>query len=329
MKLDRYADNPILAPLAEHHWEAGAVFNAGASIGPDGRVYMLYRAIDADYHPFPDRPGYANYVSRLGLAISDDGKQFERKPAPVMVPEDGFDPYGCEDPRVNAVSLDGFTTWLITYSALHQPAYSGDHVRIGLAQTNDFKQFRKLGTVGPDVFDRNAVFFPDRIDGKLALIHRVGSDIQIAYFDDLEHLLDPEPDFWPDYLAKLDDHKLLTQVYPWEAKKIGAGCPPIQTPEGWLLIYHGVDADHVYRAGIALLNLDDPQRVIARSSEPILAPEADYERVGDVPNVVFPQGLVILDGVAHVYYGGADKVVALATAPLNDIVSYLVDECRL
>lgn len=321
MKLTRYAGNPILTPHPDHHWEAGAVFNAGATIGPDGRVYLLYRAIDADYHPFPDRPGYANYVSRIGLAVSDDGITFARRPEPVMVPEAPHDPYGCEDPRVNVVSLDDANpTWFITYSALHMPAYSGDHVRIGLAQTDDFTHYRKLGVVGPDIFDRNAVLFPELIGGQLALIHRVGSDIQIAFFDDLDQLLQPGPDFWPDYLRQLDDHKLLTQLYPWEAKKIGAGCPPIKTPHGWLLIYHGVDADHVYRAGIALLDLDDPRRVIARSATPILEPEADYERVGDVPNVVFPQGCVILDGIAHIYYGGADKVVALATAPLADLV---------
>lgn len=322
MKLERYAGNPILTPDPAHHWEAGAVFNAGASIGPDGRVYMLYRAIDADYYPFPDRPGYANYVSRIGLATSEDGRHFVREPEPVMVPEDSFDPYGCEDPRVNVVTLDGRTTWFITYSALHQPAYSGDHVRIGLAQTDDFKHFRKLGVIGPDVFDRNAVLFPERVGGKLALIHRVESDIQIAFFDDLDQLRDPGPAFWPDYLRHLEQYKLLTQRYPWEAKKIGAGCPPVKTPEGWLLIYHGVDADHVYRAGIALLDLDDPSRVIARSPDPILVPEADYERIGDVPNVVFPQGLVVIDDVAHVYYGGADKVVALATAPLSELTAF-------
>ncbi len=329
MKLERYPGNPILTPLPEHHWEAGAVFNAGASIGPDGRVYMLYRAIDADYHPFPDRPGYANYVSRIGLAVSVDGKTFTRHPAPVMVPEADFDPYGCEDPRVNAVTLGGRTTWFVTYSALHEPAYSGDHVRIGLAQTDDFKRYRKLGVVGPDVFDRNAVLFPEMVGGKLILIHRAESDVQIAFFDDLEHLLDPGPEFWPDYLRHLNDHKLLTQVYPWEAKKIGASCPPLQTPEGWLLIYHGVDMDHVYRAGAALLDLDDPRRVIARTAEPILEPEAPYELIGDVPNVVFPQGLVVLGRTAYVYYGGADKVVALATAPLADLVTYLTQDCML
>ncbi|MCD4687602.1 MAG: glycosidase, partial [Anaerolineae bacterium] len=197
------------------------------------------------------------------------------------------------------------------------------------AQTDDFQRYRKLGVVGPDVFDRNAVLFPEMVGGKLILIHRAESDIQIAFFDDLDHLLDPGPEFWPDYLRHLDDHKLLTQVYPWEAKKIGASCPPLQTPEGWLLIYHGVDMDHVYRAGAALLDLDDPRRVIARTAEPILEPEAPYELVGDVPNVVFPQGLVVLDRTAYVYYGGADKVVALATAPLADLVTYLTQDCMI
>jgi predicted GH43/DUF377 family glycosyl hydrolase len=111
--------------------------------------------------------------------------------------------------------------------------------------------------------------------------------------------------------------------YEWEAKKIGAGPPPIMTEAGWLLIYHGVDANHVYRAGVALLDLEDPSKVIARSPYPILEPEEEYERIGDVPNVVFPEGTVAQDGTLYVYYGGADKCCCLATAPLLDLVGFV------
>ena len=119
------------------------------------------------------------------------------------------------------------------------------------------------------------------------------------------------------------DGATLRPTYPWEARKIGAGPPPIKTEEGWLLIYHGVDERSVYRAGLALLDLDDPTRVIARLPEPILAPEMPYEREGDIPNVVFPTGAVVRDGVLYVYYGAADKVCALATAPVSDLLAAL------
>jgi predicted GH43/DUF377 family glycosyl hydrolase len=112
--------------------------------------------------------------------------------------------------------------------------------------------------------------------------------------------------------------------FEWEAEKIGGGCPPIKTPAGWLVIYHAKDAAAVYRAGVAMLDLENPARVIARAPSPILEPEMEYERVGDVNNVVFPQGAVVRNGTLYVYYGAADKVCCLATAPLDDLVDFVM-----
>ena len=110
----------------------------------------------------------------------------------------------------------------------------------------------------------------------------------------------------------------------WESSKIGAGPPPIKTREGWVLIYHGVDENTVYRAGVALLDLKDPSKVNSRSIHPILDPEKEYERIGDVPNVVFPEGAVVIDDELFVYYGGADKVCCVATVPLAELFNYLL-----
>ena len=112
---------------------------------------------------------------------------------------------------------------------------------------------------------------------------------------------------------------------PWEARKIGAGPPPVRTDKGWLLIYHGVDEDRVYRAGAALLDLEEPWKVIARTPEPILEPEEEYELVGDVPNVVFPEGAVVIGDELLVFYGAADKVCCVATAPLEEFIEHLLE----
>jgi beta-1,2-mannobiose phosphorylase / 1,2-beta-oligomannan phosphorylase len=323
MKLERYAANPVLLPDPASPWESGSTFNPGAALATDGRVYLLYRAIADGYTPFPDRPGYANYVSTVGCAVSEDGKHFVRQPLPVLTPSDGIDPYGCEDVRANPLTIDGKTTYLLTYTAMHRPAWTEDSGRIGLAQTDDFQTFQKHGIIGPDVSDKDAVIFPETINGKIVLLHRVETNIQLAVFDDLSQLINPAPGFWEDHLRNLDAHTILRPQFSWEGEKIGSGCPPIKTEEGWLIIYHGADDHHIYRAGLALLDLDDPSKVIARSPQPILEPEADYERVGDVPNVVFPQGLAVLDGIMHVYYGGADKVCALATGSVSDALEHL------
>ncbi|HEY65206.1 MAG TPA: glycosidase [Caldilineae bacterium] len=324
MRLRRYEHNPILTANPERSWESGAVFNCGAALGPDGRFYLLYRAIPAGYKPFPDRHGYENYISYIGMATSEDGFRFERLSEPVIAPTEPWEVWGCEDPRVNPLDIDGRRIYLITYTALSAPAFSGEGDRVAVASTEDFRSFAKHGVVIPDLNDKDAVIFPEPIRGKIAMLHRVPPDIQIVYFDDLEQLLHPDEAFWADYRAHLDEFTIMRREFPWEAEKIGGGCPPVKTEEGWLVIYHAKDDRAVYRVGVALLDLDDPARVIARSPEPILEPEAEFERVGDVDNVVFPQGAVVKDGTLYVYYGAADKVCCLATAPLKDVLDFVL-----
>ena len=325
-RLKRHPANPILSPDPDRVWESGAVFNCGATVADDGRVYLLYRAIPQGYRLNLSGRGYDNYISSVGCAVSEDGVRFRRFEEPVLKPDDHFDRFGCEDPRVTRLQFDGDTRYLITYTALSAPAFSGYGNRVALASTGDFRTFRKHGVIIPDVNDKDAVFFPEPVGGRIALLHRIMPDIQIVYFEDFEQILNPPEGFWPRYLERLDEYTVMRPRPGWESAKIGAGPPPIKTGEGWLLIYHGVDENHVYRAGAALLDLDDPRRVIARSPYPILEPMEPYEREGDVPNVVFPEGAIVVDGDLYVYYGGADKVCCLATASLSELVDWLLSE---
>ncbi len=324
MRLQRHPENPVLVPDPDRDWEAGAVFNCGVTIGEDNRIYMLYRAIGADYAPNPAGYGYINYISNIGLAISDDGVHFQRLPEPVIRPDTEYDRWGCEDPRITRLDVEGQPTWWVTYTALSAPAFSGQGDRVGIASTHDLRVFTKHGVLIPDVQDKDAIIFPELFQGQVVMLHRIEPNIQIAFLPGVEALRHPDWAYWRDHLHDVEAHTLMRPRFSWEASKIGAGPPPVKTDEGWLLIYHGVDSHHVYRAGAALLDLENPRRVIARLPDPILEPEAPYEREGDIPNVVFPTGAIVRAGALHVYYGAADKVCGLATMPLDDLVADLL-----
>jgi len=315
-------------------WESGAVFNCGATLCTvdevsTSAVCLLYRAVGEGYIKSADGSGYDNYVSSIGCAVSEDGERFIRYPRPVIEPTEDYERFGCEDARVTRLELDGRPMYMVTYTALSAPAFSGYGNRVALATSGDLRTFRKHGPIIPHLNNKDAVIFPELIGGRIAMLHRVFPNIQIIYWDDLEQILElssksAESDaFWRSYEASLDEHTVMRPTFEWELSKIGAGPPPVKTEEGWLLIYHGVDAEDFYRAGAALLDLEDPSRIVARLPYPILEPEEEYERVGDVPNVVFPVGAVVRDGVLYVYYGGADTCCCLASAPLDGLVTEL------
>lgn len=325
--LFRRHPEPVLVPMPELWWASGAVFNPGAWY--DGtRVHLLIRGIPAGYRrirlanvrPGESEWGFEPYVSYIGYAESVDGVHFAVRSEPLIQPDTDYDRFGVEDPRISRID----DLYLITYTALGAPAFAQPGcVRIGLASTRDFRRITKHGLIGPAMTDKDAVIFPKRIRGRIAMLHRIVPSIQLIYFDDLEQLFHPPQALWEQHLATLDEHVVLRPEFPWEAKKIGAGPTPIETPEGWLLLYHGVDPQHVYRMGMALLDLDDPRHVIARTSEPVLEPELFFEREGDVPNVVFPEGAVVIHDELFVYYGAADRTIGLARAPLSDVLTYL------
>lgn len=301
MKIKRCEDNPILTPGGE----IGAVFNPGVAY--DGKIHLLPRVV----------PKGNGYISYIGHTTSEDGLHFPGLIEPFIIPDSPLDYKGCEDARV--IKLNG--EYLITYTGLSEKG-----ARPILASTKDFSSVEKYGIIGPDRNNKDCVIFPELINGKIAVLLRIYPDIQIAYFDDIKQLKQQDDKFWKNYLKEIDQHILLSKKYSWEEDKIGAGPPPIKTKEGWLLVYHGMNKNKIYRAGAVLLDLKDPSKIIARTKQPILEPKKNYELFGDVSNVVFPEGMVVIDKKLYIYYGAADKTICLATCNLNDLVDLLLED---
>ena len=286
MKLTRCTDNPILVPKPENHWEARAVFNCGAVVH-NGLVHLIYRAVDPVLR------------SSLGYAVSEDGVHFKRLDRPVLGREGQFETRGVEDPRITR--LDDRFYMLYT-------AYSPHGTRVSLASSTNLIAWQRHGVVLPGEDNKDAVLFPEQIGGRYAMLHRRPPDIWIAFSHDLLH--------WTDHQI------IMRPEQNWEASKIGAAGPPIRTEQGWLLIYHGVDGGQVYRLGVALLDGEDPTRVVARQAEPILEPEEPWEHKGDVPHVVFSCGAVEWGDSYYVYYGAADSVICLATVSKDEALDF-------
>ena len=262
---------------------------------------------------------YERYVSRLSHYVSTDGYDFESvQEEPAFAPKEQYEKWGCEDPRITELEGELF----ITYVALSRAASAGGGPpRTAVASTRDLRSFRRYGVITPPgADDKDTVLFPEKIQRKYAVLHRPHNWVGTEYGTE-------RPSIWIAYsddLRSLHGHRVVMKPEQnWESEKIGSGPPPIRTKEGWLLIYHGVDENSVYRAGVAVLDLKDPSRVKSRSPDPILEPEREYERIGDVPDVVFPTGATVVDGNLFVYYGGADKVCCVATAPLEEFLGSL------
>ena len=288
MQLQRYAGNPILKPRQEHPWEARAVFNC-AVVCHNGLFHMLYRAVAM------------NLVSTIGYAVSRDGFDWLRLDRPVLELANDFETKGVEDPRITRIG----DTFYMVYVA-----YSEQGVRVSLAASSNLIAWERLGVILPDEDNKDAALFPEQIGGYYYLLHRRPPDVWIARSDDLLH--------WT-------DHQIIMRPRPgtWEALKIGAAGPPVKTDQGWLFFYHGVEEGKVYRLGVALLDLNDPTVVLKRQEEPILEPEEEWERHGDVANVVFSCGQVMTEDTLYLYYGGADSVIGVATADKGQVLTFL------
>lgn len=321
MKLIRYDGNPILKPRGDD-WESLAVTNCGAAY-KNGKLHVFYRAIGE----------YTYYVSRVGHAIFDtDLNLVERLDEPCFVPELNFWERSVEDVRFTELDGKFYMTYVVTITPcppagvrrrLGTPKVEQAPTRIAVAETTDFSNFTRLGFMTPyGTNQRDTVIFPERINGKIAVLHRPAEWIGSSYGTD-------KPAIWFAYLDRweggLSDHKLVMKSEnDWQSYKTGAGPPPLKTDKGWLLIFHGVNINRTYRAGAVLLDLEEPWKVIARTSSPILEPEQDYECIGDMPNVVFPQGAVILGDELLVFYGGADKVCCVARTNLEKFLTKLL-----
>lgn len=303
MKLKRYEANPILT-ARDFPRPVNSVFNAGAA--KHGDEYVLLNRVE-------DLEG----LSCLWVARSQDGLHFTPDPQPAMVrATEGhyatYEEYGIEDPRITRI--DG--VYYITYTC-----YSRYAPCVGLARTSDFRTFERMGIITLPQ-NKDVVLFPEKVGGRYARLDRpsivvgkcdVGGDIWISYSPDLLHWGDPRPVMHPRKGGR------------WDNKKIGAGAPPIKTEQGWLEIYHGVretGSGVLYRLGAVLLDLEDPSRVIGRAAEPVLSPAATEDFLGDVMNVVFTCGAILEDdGEIKIYYGAADQVMCLATAPVDEVIA--------
>lgn len=310
--MERHNKNPILLPNQDTWWESEAVFNP--AILYDGKeVHMLYRAVGE----------YKQYISRFGYACSTDGFNFERKNGIAFKPTEGYEKYGIEDPRLMMIESQIY----LSYVVLSDYVANGEVTPYtALAYASNFHDYTRLGiitSIGAD--NKDVVLFPEKINQKYLILHRPHSWIGPRFGVD-------KPSIWiaeGDTLSKFEKHTpLMRPEQDWEEIKIGSGPPPIKTKHGWILIYHGVDRNFVYRAGAALLDLNNPFIVIARTKNPILQPEEPYEKIGDVNNVVFPTGACIIDKRLHVYYGGADKVCCLAIVELSDLLLHILNEAR-
>jgi beta-1,2-mannobiose phosphorylase / 1,2-beta-oligomannan phosphorylase len=288
MRLKRHSTNPLLLPNPLHDWEALNVFNA-AVIQHNGLFHMLYRAQGHDY------------ISRIGYAVSSDGLNWNRLEKPVLTPHQGRDDYrGVEDPRVTL--LDGI--FYMTYTAYGENSYFPM-----IAKSNNLITWEDIAPL-ERAENKDHVLFPEKIGGRYAILHRRSSNIWIGFSDDLIN--------WA-------DHKIIMKPRTgdrWDSKSIGGNGVPIKTEQGWLLFYHGYGEEHIYRQSVALLDLDDPSKVIHRPKDFIMEPEETWELRGDVPNVIFSCSNNVVGNELWFYYAGTDRVIGLATAPLVDLIEF-------
>lgn len=313
-----------------------------AAIREGNDVHLFYRAV---------RKG--NYSSIGYCKLNEPLTVEERHDIPLVFPQFDYESHGIEDPRITKID----DLYYLTYTA-----YDGVNALGALATSTDLIHFEKQGIIVPQfvydefkllaeckapinekyarfndrsrlvpvpnrkilVWDKNVIFFPRRINGKLYFLHRVRPDIQIAAVTEISELT---KDFWDNYFLHLGENIALASKYDHEVSYIGGGCPPIETPHGWLLIYHGVHdtpTGYVYTACAALMDLENPLKEITRLPYPLFRPEEDWELTGEVNNVCFPTGAVLFDDTLYIYYGAADERIACASLSFSALVQELL-----
>ena len=331
MKITRHPKNPIVVP-GKFDYRRVSVFNPGVIY--DKGVFYMYERAAGSLRPFK---------TSIGLLKSADGVHFDVVSDKPIFTADvlGYPDGSVEDARV--VKIDGlfymcyalqpyaFDCWP---TGVAVPNYyphflwtennvAPMRTRSGIAVSEDGENFTQLSyTTPPEIDDRDNALFPEKIDGRFAILRRpmeyVGKQygtempgMWISFSDDLHQWTDPE------LVATAEE----TQ---WEGFKIGAAATPLKTDDGWLVLYHGVDAASVYRVGVMMLDLKDPRKVIARCPKPIMEPEEYYEKTGLViNNTIFPTANIIHNGDIYIYYGCCDTSISLATVPLSEMLGHL------
>lgn len=316
----KHGKNPIIAPRPDKPWESRATFNP-AAVYENGKVHFIYRALgDKD-------------LSVLGYAVSRDGLHIdERSEEPIYVPREPFETPGgnafktfadhfasgggyggVEDPRITKVG-DTFYMTYVAFDGANPPRVALTSISVDnfINRRWDTWETPKLISA-PGMVNKNAVIFPEKINGKYVVFHRIYPNILIDYVDDLS--------FEDTYLK--GHHFIPPRKRYWDSKKVGAGAPPIKTDDGWLFVYQSVGYQDPgrYKIGAMLLDHNDPSKVICRTNAPIVEPVEPYENEGFKAGVVYPCGAVIMDNKLHVYYGGADTVVCAASADADEFLS--------
>jgi len=330
----------ILAPSKQTYENAGVLNPTIVQTG--NALQMFYRAIQGK-----------NY-STIGHCVLDGPlKARERAKQPVLSPEFPYEKQGVEDPRI--VKIEDW--YYLTYTA-----YDGKNAVIAYAKSRDLKKWQKMGVISSQLtydaaedffrhsrrnlkekyfffesyykdklgknvllWEKDAFLFPQKFNGKFALVHRVLPGMQIIFFEHFKQLQDNN--YWQEYFKNLGDYIILEPKYAFESRNVGGGAPPLETDAGWLLIYHAVEdasSGKIYHATATLLDKKDPAKVIGRLDQPLFSPEAEYEKEGKTKNVVFPTGTAVFDNRLYIYYGAADRVIAAVSLDLDALLVKLL-----
>ena len=315
----RSIENPILIPYSENTWEADGAFN-GCPARDGGKVHFVYRAVSAPQQI----AGNELPLSTVGYAFSNDGIHFGDR-RQFIKPEYDWEQFGCEDPRIT--KMNG--KYYVFYTALSAFPFCASCIRVGVAITRDFKKINEKHLVTP--FNSKAMsLFPEKVAGRYAVVLSVNTDIPptriaVAYFDREEQMYSPT--YWEGWYSLLDDNIIPLQRGPKD--HIEAGAPPIKTKYGWLLIYSYIQnyfsPPAVFGIEAALLDIHNPQRIIARTDKPLMVPQEEYEKYGKVPNIVFPTGAMVKDDMLYIYYGAADTTCAVAACKLETLLEDMLE----
>lgn len=329
-------DEGIILKKTNLKFENMGVLNP-ACIQVDDITHMFYRAVNQ------------NSISSIGYCQLKKNKVIKRLKKPIIFPEYDYEKKGVEDPRITL--LDG--TYYLFYTA-----YNGENALVAYATSKNLVRFTKQGIISPqisydeaeDIFrkakvrerysmfemyykekvgknillwEKDAFLFPKKINNKFALIHRILPGIQIIYFNNFSELTE---NYWRNYLKNLGDFVIFDPLFYFENRNIGGGCPPIETKDGWLLIYHAVEdtpSGKIYHANAALLDSKNPLKVLGRLKKPLFSPKSSWEKKGIIDRVVFPTGAIVKDKKLYIYYGAADKLIAAKSINLAELLTEL------
>lgn len=332
----------VLLRKTDLEFENEGVLNP-AVIREGDHVHLFYRAVSK-----------GNYSSIGYCKLHGPLEVVERCEKPLIYSQFDYESHGVEDPRIVKIE----DTYYLTYTA-----FDGVNALGALATSTDLVHFEKRGLIVPRItydeflalaeskgklnakyprynqhegfyekegkdillWDKNVIFFPRRINGRLYFLHRIKPDIQIVVA--VKDLGELTSDFWRNYFIHFNECIVLSPKYEHETSYIGGGCPPIETEHGWLLIYHAVHdtpKGYVYAASAALLDLENPKKEIARLPYPLFFPEKEWELKGEVNNVCFPSGTALFDDTLYIYYGAADERIATASVSLSGLLTELL-----